>query len=233
MFHRKEARAILFYLSLGCGACTNPAAPIDPAETGRVPGDIAAVTSAAERDYKTFLHRIPQGDEAAYGFKNRSEFEHVRIGTPLRVHTIDVDRSGPSPTVSEHIRPLNEWRVPLIVEDTPRALLTVAESAAGINAVDFGASGLAAALHSLQATVPAETGSTSYLLRLFDLRQDFLSVQGAAGDRFYPASPGTIRGSPTLSNTAASVPEALPAEQYYDLAGLMSLIRNRIKDGAP
>lgn len=231
MSHQTNTHLPLLLLYVGFAACAGPTEPATPAASDPISTEAAAVTSAAQRDYKTFLHRIPEGDEAAYGFENRAEFEHVQVGTPLRVHTIDVDRSGPSPTVSEAIRPLNEWRVPLIVDEEQRALLTIVKGEAGYTTTDFGASGLASALNALIAATPSTAGSAVYLLRIFDLRQDFLRISDAAGERFYPASPRAKAASTALPDLSASVPQGISTQLSYDRNTLRSFIQSRVKDG--
>lgn len=149
----------------------------------------SAVISVAKRDAASFLNRIPVGREAAYGFKNREEFARVRTAEPLRVHTIDVAQNGGETVVSDDIRALDQWRVPLMVDGERRALLTVVQTDEGLKTVDFGGAGLADSLDALDEVTSQENTKSRFLLRVVPLRQDFLGIPDASnGDRFYPAS---------------------------------------------
>ncbi len=202
---------VLFFI-LGCSSPTathsRDTTPTD---------DTAAVTAAADRDVAAFLNKIPSGHERDYGFSDRAEFDDVEIGLPLRVHTIDIDRSGTTPRAVRKIRPLDQWRVPLIANGYRRALLTVVKEANRFVTVDFGASDLAAALDTLDAEIDGADGATPYLVRIFALRQDFVGVKGReknATDVFYPAFPNfrtsgkaplsAVAPTPTIPNSPRS-----------------------------
>ena len=215
----------------GLTGCSDTNRTDKSSEIEEVGDETAAVSAAAERDFSFFLERIPDTEVSAYGFLSRDELHNVRPGTPLRVHTVDVDRSGETPVVGG-MRAMDEWRVPLLVEGEPRALLTVVRQGAEYKAVDFGAAGLAAALSETPQAARKTSSDALYLLRVFELRQDFLCTPRDDGDRFYPLSTHA-RSDTAPGGLSRAVPAAAVTEEYLDRNAVLSMIAQHVKAAAP
>ncbi len=225
--------AIAAMIAAAFAAC----ARVSDSEASAVPGEDEvspdAVMAVARQDFPTFIGRIPAGLEARYGFRDSSELSRVQVSTPFRVHTIDVVRGKGGPVIAETIRPLDEWRVPPTVDGRRRALLTVVRTDGRLEAVDFGAAGLAEALDALDGVAPDGEQGPRFLLRIIHLRRDFLGIPiPSEGDRFYPVSisPRATTSEPR-ADTGPTAPDASPAP-YYSRSGIVALLKARIKSGA-
>jgi hypothetical protein len=196
--------------------------------------DSSQVIAAAKRDFVAYLSRIPKGRETEYGFADRSEFDRVEVGLPLRVHTVDIDNTGLKPRAIQKLRRLDQWRIPLTVDGKQRALLTVVKKGDRFETADFGAAGLAQSLDNLSATLGTSKLNTPYLVRVFALRQDFLGVptndHGDSGDRFYPASPGLNESNSLPASSIVAAPTLIGAP--LSRSDLFSLIDEHAYGGA-
>jgi len=139
------------------------------------------VRSAAEARLSEFLSLIPPGQENRYGFHSREDFGEATIGYPYRVFTVDMP--GTQTGRSAGVKPLNEWRTPIIVRGQSRALLTVAKMDDQWEAVDFGGARLALELAECEErNVHSPRALQRGILRLFDSSCDFLLLY----DQQYP-----------------------------------------------
>lgn len=131
------------------------------------------VRSAAEARLFEFLNRIPVGQEAAYGFRSRSEFVEATPGEPYQMFTL-ASRGIPSGQ-DYALETLNEWRVPVRVRGESRALLTVTRIDEQWRVVDFGAALLARDLADCeQRNALSPRALHRGILRLFDSSCDLL-----------------------------------------------------------
>jgi hypothetical protein len=164
-----------------------------------------------------WLQKIPIGHEEGYGFDNRGAFQLATLGQPIPMLTIDpgsVDLDGA-------IRDINTYRVPILVNKTYRALLTVASADGAFRIVGIGAAGLATELGEFDRNgIGPRKDANVYLLRVFQLRSDLLvtapkSTNVRDGD-FYPmrsartfldlsADPPAIGGLPVQGTSAAKM----------------------------
>jgi hypothetical protein len=148
----------------------------------------ASVQAVARTALESFLNKIPPGREIDYGFRNRGEFELAIVGTPVRVLTLHPDsmRDGIDPKRS-YMTPLNEWRVPVIIEGEFRTLLTVSIVNNALKAVELGGELLAREMMEFWENEP---GGRKAMLRLYQLRCDFLVLDrdgsGMEYGEFYP-----------------------------------------------
>lgn len=109
------------------------------------------------------LNLIPQGMEQHFGFKSREEFKKGKTGTPLQVYRIDMEGS---------LTKLNEFRVPVMIDNQKILLLTVVKNADNKpEIVDIGGSPLAKELNDI-----AMSGrNMDMLIRSYDYKMDFVS----------------------------------------------------------
>ena len=159
-------------------------------QSNTIPTDAneASVQTAAMADLEAFLGKIPEGREIEYGFRNREEFRRAKLGTPVQVFTIHPEsmREGIDPGRG-YMVPLNEWRVPVIVEGEYRTLLTVAIVNNALKTVELGGELLAKEMMKLGEKEP---NGRKAMLRLYRLRCDFLVIDrdgsGMEHGEFYP-----------------------------------------------
>ena len=110
------------------------------------------------------LNLIPVGQEKNFGFTTREEFADSKLGVPLLVTKIKSDGE---------LSMQNEWRVPVVVNNEYRVLLTVIKNANGeFEIVDLGGSSLAKEFN----TITINGKRPNILLRSYDFKIDFLSV---------------------------------------------------------
>ncbi|MCT4586889.1 MAG: hypothetical protein N4A71_03645 [Carboxylicivirga sp.] len=88
---------------------------------------------AAQNQIANWLERIPQGDEADYGFKNRGEFKDVEINKLIAVYYYE----------DGQIKKYPLWRLPVEVDGEYRLLATMINRNNKYLIVDIGASVLA------------------------------------------------------------------------------------------
>ncbi|MBN2343766.1 MAG: hypothetical protein JXX29_10385 [Deltaproteobacteria bacterium] len=221
---------LALWMILGCAPETGDVTSLTatPAD-----GVVSHIRAAATSQYMLFLNRIPVGQESEYGFDERAEFERVQVGTPLPMFTVDIDTTGATPTVSNRIRALDEWRVPLLIDGKRRALLTVAKSGGGWQVVDFGAVNLAESLNVLDQMGSIHTPSSRYLLRVFAMRRDFLGGANASGEEvFYPVFGAEEKpGSGAASGVTSLLPNAF-IERPLTKSELLGWIQENVKGGA-
>ena len=146
-----------------------------------------SVTAAATRGYEDWLAKIPAGQEQQYGFEDRTEFARATLGRPIPMLTIDPDTVD----VGGEIRDIRTYRVPVLVDGTHRVLLTVALRDGVHRIVGLGAAELAEELDEYSRNgVGTDSDVRIYILRVFQLRSDFLVVapreSGAEEGDFYP-----------------------------------------------
>lgn len=155
-------------------------------DTAKTALDEKAVKQAANDQLLSFMDKIPAGQEALYGFNNRGEFVNAVTGRLYRVYIFSgLDRSG-----ENKMTPTGEYRVPVIIDHSFRALLTVAQMEGQWRIVDFGACGLAKEFESFENKMTAPEGSTGILLRIYKVSSDFIDIADSRTPieqcKFYP-----------------------------------------------
>ncbi|MEI7983572.1 MAG: hypothetical protein WCI71_18130 [Bacteroidota bacterium] len=120
-----------------------------------------------------WLSVIPAGDETNYGFQNREEFSRADLGTPIEVFTLGDDfytQTGQTTRLSS----LGQWRIPVIVDQKNRAMVTVIKENSEWKIVDFGAAGLASELNDFENQLTAEQFQRLKMVRVYQPLSDFL-----------------------------------------------------------
>jgi hypothetical protein len=148
----------------------------------------ASVQSVAMASLEAFLNKIPAGHETEYGFRRREEFPRANLGTAIQVFTLHPDsmknRIDPK---RNYMIPLNEWRVPVMINGEFRTLLTVSMVNNTLKTVELGGEVLAKEMMTFQEKEP---NSRTALLRLYQLHCDFLILDrnglGMEHGEFYP-----------------------------------------------
>ena len=137
------------------------------------------VLNSASKDLFFYLEKIPIGHENNYGFHNREEFKLAKLGKPFQMYTIDSQFLISSAKTSKEVFiPLNEWRVPVVVKERYRALLTVSYHKKILKIVAFGASNLAAELENIEqkkiSIILKQSKFKRLILRVYQLHSDFV-----------------------------------------------------------
>jgi hypothetical protein len=135
------------------------------------------VMKAAEDQLAVYLAKIPQGHEKDYGFKNEDNMDNCKVGKPYRMLVFNIDFYN-AKTLDESANYLsiqNEWRVPVMINNEHRALLTVTGSPSNLTVTGLGAAVLAKDLQ--EKSLGASDTDTWYILRIFPLSADFLVVE--------------------------------------------------------
>ncbi|MCX6246515.1 MAG: hypothetical protein NTW10_02170 [Bacteroidetes bacterium] len=128
-----------------------------------------------QSDVQEWLLKIPGGNEQGYGFANRDEFSQAKLGKQYKVYTLTGDffkeelRPGKSYLVAT-----GEWRIPLVVNQVNRALITVNERENQWKIVSLGARVLAGELQEFDRYPELVKNSDLTLLRVYQLQSDFL-----------------------------------------------------------
>jgi hypothetical protein len=145
---------------------------------------VKEVTDAAEKGFQAYLEKIPVGQESNYGFNNREEFARVKTGKPYQIIILKKEFfTDPELTGEDYLQPLNEWRVPLMVDRENRAFLTVAMANGQFKAVGLGAAGLAREVGEFEKEQPSSR-HFGEILRVHKMTSDFLLLS----DEDNPAS---------------------------------------------
>lgn len=144
----------------------------DPAGRDGVP---AAVGQAARAGLRGFLDRIPEGDLATMGLRDRSEAQRavlgsgwaVLYGTSGELSVLgDSDLEG---SVDDRVR---EWEFPVLVDQTARLFLTVAWHRGEWRAVAMGGAPRARTLARHGVAKGREGLGRAYLVRCVDRRAE-------------------------------------------------------------
>jgi hypothetical protein len=177
--------------NVNCSSSAGPdAASIDKEEILRM----------VKKQLPSWLGKIPSGSEKNYGFQNREEFEKAIPGDLFPVYTFtkrffDINISADS----NYLKFTGQIRIPLIVDNEYRALITVSGKAGNWNIRDFGSVGLAGELqHNLSLANGNE--SSIKILRIYQLNSDFLFLTD-------PASPSASIALFPLHSANINMPE--------------------------
>ena len=178
----------LALLSLGCNAPAHPPEPVSVVASGLTAASSEA-QAVAQAALDSFLERVPAGMEQAYGFADRAQIFRAIAGEPYAVLTWD-----PS---GEVFAATSQWRVPVVSDGAMRALLTVTQVSGRLQAVDFGAAGLAGELDRLEKERGIAGQPASRRLRRFlQLRADVVALGGPTellqGSSIVPLASGRV-----------------------------------------
>lgn len=139
---------------------------------------------AAAAGVEGFLALVPEGDEEEYGFGSPDELKGAALGVPFRVVTISPKAIAKGGEVAFAV--VDEWRFPILVRGEAKTLLSVAHVNGVWRAVSLGGAGLARHLQTAQKLSGAKNqAGARFILRIYQLRSDFLLVVDAKGLRLW------------------------------------------------
>ncbi|HUN65117.1 MAG TPA: hypothetical protein VMW43_03385 [Bacteroidota bacterium] len=180
------------------------------------------VKSVAREGVQAYLQKIRPGSEMRYGFTDRAEFRSVAVGSPMRIYSIPTD------SLREEIRSdrrylidMGEWKVPVMIGDETRAMLTVAKVGGSLKVVELSGAQLAHEIDEFSRRHPAERKG---FLRLYQAHCDFLILTGTGGTAergdLYPL------GSAMTSFSRQHLQDGKP----YSFRALLPVIRQKYRD---
>ena len=193
---------ILFFLILGITNIN--------AQTNQV----SIISEAAKAELLDYLNKIPEGQETMFGFNDRAEFLAAEIGNPYEMITLKKDFLKDEKLVSnkDYLISTNNWRVPIVVANEARALLTVSKIDNQWKVVKIGAKGLANELQIFNRN-NIFSGELK-MFRVFQLQSDFLLTEE---NIVYP-----------LTSAKKLLEIKLKENISYSLDDLLSLLKNKI-----
>ncbi|MDA1009108.1 MAG: hypothetical protein O3C42_00980 [Bacteroidetes bacterium] len=132
------------------------------------------ITKVAKKELNNYLQKIPVGQENMFGFNNREEFSQAEIGDPYEIYTLNTEFFDAKNIISNktYIVSTENWRVPIIVNNKYRVLLTISKVNNEWNVVEIGAKGLAEELDMFNKN--HHTINELKILRVFQLKGDFI-----------------------------------------------------------
>ncbi len=149
------------------------------------------ILQTAKKQINLFIDNIPNENLNDYGFKNKEEFEKISFDTPIKIYTLK----------DSNIVFTSTWRIPIVIDNEYRALLTIIKENEEYKIVDFGACVLAKEISA------KKTNQTLGLLRVYEIKSDFI-IEGYTKNqlKFIP-----IQGS---------------KDKLYDLVDIFNMIKN-------
>ena len=174
------------------------------------------------KELPSWLGKIPPGYEKEYGFLTRDDFEKVIPGDLFLVYTLDNKFFANAIRAdSNYLRFSGDIRVPVLIDEEYRALITVSMRDGKWKIVDYGAVNLA---KELQQNISAASDKVASfkVLRIYQLTSDFL----------FQADPGSPSSSIILfplHSANLNLPEisSFPAGSLK-LAQLQLLVKSKI-----
>lgn len=180
------------------------------------------MNSGISKNLQSWLQKIPPGQENLYGFNNRDEFSFSELGNPYAVYTLSSDFFNQIES-ENFLEPTGEWRVPVVVNNQYRALLTVIRENGNWKIVDLGASLLARELQKINQAQKSGNDDLK-ILRVFQLQSDFLLLDDAA----LPAS--EIHVIPLHSAYLNLEELNSDKRETYKLSDMLSIIREALSE---
>ena len=178
---------------------------------GQQTNQIKKVKNAANTQLGDYLKKIPVGKEKLFGFDNRESFSQAEIGVPYEVFTLNSDFFDHEKVKKDgdYIISTGNWRVPIIVGDEYKGLLTVSKEDNEWQVVKIGAKGLANELERFEQNYPSINSLN--ILRVFQLKGDFVLI-----------SPNVV-----YPLTSASNGLLVDSDKAYSIYDILTLIKNK------
>ena len=180
------------------------------------PDNKDTILLAAKKELLETLNKIPIGKENLYGFNNRDEFNNASVGQLFKVYNINSKGS----VESLHLLTYNEYRLPVLVGNEYRALLTIALIDGEWQIVDFGAVNLAKDIGNYVNQIHPNKEDEGIFLRIYGINCDFIASkkkdESVDNCKYYP-----LQSAKNYLNTAS-----IDKKDFYDLTTLFQIIKN-------
>ncbi len=189
-----------------------------PDKTSTIPGNLNASTiyisedeqviKAAKDKLNSFLQLIPYGNENLYGFESRADFLKAEPGTPFRIYTLSPEFiNHPKSEFKNYLIPLNQWRVPVLINNRMVIFLTVEKNNEIYKCVDIGGAKLANELNDYEKYFN-NSSQFRIIFRLYRIESDFLAIteknKDVSAGEFYPLASAkmSLKGYIIFSNNS-------------------------------
>ncbi|MFH1038461.1 MAG: hypothetical protein V1789_07335 [PVC group bacterium] len=169
----------VFCLSLLVFLCPAVAAETAPPEA----------VAAAESGLAQFLTELPDSEMGNFGFLPGDRLSAARVGIPLQLYTITPDvlfNAAADASVDALLSPTGRWFFPVILEGTPRAILTVERMDGKWEAVTLGMTPLAGELEKIRRQWPGGEGYHPKLVAVYQAASYFFTVPEKDNKNFTP-----------------------------------------------
>lgn len=121
-------------------------------------GENKYLIKAASEQIDYLIQEIPENELIKYGFNSLDELGKISFDKPIKVYRLSDDKIEFTLT----------WRIPIVVQNEYRALLTVVKENDKYRAVQLGATQLAEMLYGTKHI------TSLGLLRVYELKRDFI-----------------------------------------------------------
>lgn len=125
------------------------------------------IVQSAQFSLLNTLNMIPKGQEQKYGFNQREDFNIAVVGKPIQLITLS--RNFFENQNNNEVIFLNQWRVPILVNQKTCTLFTVQKNDSDFQVVDMGGSML-----GLELQKNIIENDSAFLMRIFTLQIDFI-----------------------------------------------------------
>ncbi|MEP7168531.1 MAG: hypothetical protein ABI855_04120 [Bacteroidota bacterium] len=180
------------------------------------------VMMAAQENLSSSLSKIPVGKENQFGFTGTDEFSKCIIGKPYRLITLNnAFFTDEILTSKNYLLEQDEWRVPVMVNDQNRLLLTVTGQSDIYSVVDLG--GMVLAKELQKKSKDFKSSDTRFILRIYPLSADFLVKAGSnslTNAEYIPLTSALMGIDGINSN----------AKPEYSLSEVLQLIKQELKN---
>jgi hypothetical protein len=193
---RVTVLALSLFLLIDAGARALPPA-------GDVPPEALA---AAQQGLPRFLRALPEAELAHYGFDSSRDLARATLGEPFRLYTLepeDIFAGARGSAAAMEGRATNRVLFPVVCDDRPRTILTIAEIDGIWQAIALGGLSPAPQLLELERQWPAGEG---YRLRYIQVYP--------GGTQFVQVAQEDFHGLVPLESTARSLGLLGPDEAY-------------------
>jgi hypothetical protein len=170
-----------------------------------------------------WLSVIPAGDETNYGFQNREEFSRAGLGTPIEEFAMGNDFNTQKGQAARML-PLGQWRIPVIVDQKNRAMVTVIKENSEWKIVDFGAAGLASELNDFENQLTAEQFQRLKMVRVYQPLTDFLFYDDPE------SNPDQIVLLPLLSASKYLESQGLQTKKTWTLEEVVKVLHKSVSN---
>lgn len=180
------------------------------------------VWEVAREGLPRFLGLISVGDLKDFGFEGLDELEVATLSDPYEVYTISTEslRSySKESKVAFLLSSTNQWYFPVMVNNEPRVMLTVAQSEGKWQVVDLGGTSLPRNLHTLEARLPdllSEEGFqgnySTKLVRIFPSNIYFVLVETTTTSSSSGSTESSPRSTTAYTREFIVVPDDLVSQ---------------------
>ena len=179
------------------------------------------IVNDVSEQMQAWLYKIPPGSEQQYGFNDRDEFMQANPGEPFLVFTLAPHFfTGQLQPDDNYLEPTGELRIPVMVGEEYKALLTVVKAQDKWEIVALGAKILAKELQLFSQKPPFSTADQIYILRIYQAYSDFL----------FTDDPGTSSSKLDIYPLQSAVKNIGIPESNKDTVLKLSVLFPKIKD---